>query len=438
MRYASKHARPQIGRAALVARFGERLAASLDFQTTARRLAELMTLYLADMCIVDVLDEDGRIGDIAVAASDPALASEFHQLRRRSPLNLAGDHPTARVLRRGRSELLPEMDRDMLTRFAQDRDHERFVRRVGYRSVIIAPLVARGHKLGAVSLLRFQGTDPFEYRELMAVDELARHASLALDNARLHSRLEGMARTLGSALLPERLPELPGLELIGRYHASGELNEVGGDFYDVFECGESGWALAIGDVCGKGPLAARTTALARYTLRTAAMQTPSPSGMLQTLNTAIRRQLDGREIATACVAAVRPGDGRARVTLALAGHPRPLLVRAGGEVTQVGKPGSLLGFGEQIDVFDTTIALRAGDTLLLYTDGITDAGKRGARIGEEGLEALVAGQAGAPLRPLLASIVDEALGRSGGRLRDDVALLALRVRPRGHAYADAE
>jgi serine phosphatase RsbU (regulator of sigma subunit) len=430
MAYASQHARPQIGRAALVAKFGERLAASLDLKTTTRRLADLMTLYLADMCVVDLLDEDGTICDIVVAASDPALAREFQQLLRRSPLNLAGDHPTARVLRRGRSELLPEMDRDMLTRFAQDHEHERFVLRVGYRSAIIVPLIARGRKVGAISVLRFGGADPFKYGELIAVDELARHAALAIDNARLHSRLQGMARTLGSALLPERLPELPGLELIGRYQASGELNEVGGDFYDVFECGRAEWALVIGDVCGKGPQAARTTALARYTLRTAAMQTPRPSEMLQTLHTALRRQLDGREIATACVATVRPGDGEAHITVSLAGHPRPLLARASGEVTQVGEPGSLLGFGEQIDVFDATVALRAGDTLLLYTDGITEAGKRGAHLGEDGLEALVASQAGAPLRPLIASIVDEALRRSDGRLRDDVALLALRVRPR--------
>jgi serine phosphatase RsbU (regulator of sigma subunit) len=415
-------------RAALLAQFGETLAESLDFRTAARRLAEFMTLHYADMCVVDVLEENGTIGHMAVVAADPALAAEFEQLRRQTPLNLSSDHPAARVLRRGMPELLPEMDGEMLTRFAQDHEQARFVGRVGYRSVIIVPLVARGRRLGALSLLRFDGAYAFRYQELRAVEELARHAALALDNARLHSELKRVASTLGSAFVPDRVPQPPGIEVVGHYQAAGELNEVGGDFYDVFERRGSEWSLVIGDVCGKGAQAARTTALARYTLRSAAMTADSPSQLLRTLHSVMRSQLGGHEICTACFAALTPGDGRARVTVALAGHPQPLLVRTDGCVTEVGQAGGLLGFGDEIDVAEETFELNPGDTLLLYTDGVTDAGAPRNRLGEDGLETLLRDHAKAPLGVLLPTVVNAALARSAGRLRDDLALLAVRVR----------
>jgi serine phosphatase RsbU (regulator of sigma subunit) len=428
MSRTSQQARPQLRRAALIARFGETLAESLDFRTATRRLAEFMTVHYADMCVVDILDDDGRIAHMSVVASDPAVAAEFEQLRRRTPLSLSSDHPAARVLRRGMSELLPEMDRDMLTRFAQDNDQAHFVQRVGYRSVIIVPLVARGRKLGAMTLLRFDGAHPFRYHELRAVEELTRQAALALDNARVHSELRRVASTLGSAFVPDRLPQPPGIEVLGQYLAAGELNEVGGDFYDVFERGGSEWSLVIGDVCGKGAQAARTTALARYTLRSAAMTTDGPSRMLRTLHDVMRSQPGGHEICTACFAALNPGDGRARVTLALAGHPQPLLVRTDGCVTEVGQAGGLLGFGDELDVADETFELNAGDTLLLYTDGVTDAGAPRNRLGEEGLATLLRDHAKAPLGVLLPLLVNAALTRSPGRLRDDMAVVAVRVR----------
>jgi serine phosphatase RsbU (regulator of sigma subunit) len=421
--------RPQMRRAALLARFGETLAESLDFRTATRRLAEFMTVHYADMCVVDILDDDGRIGHMAVVASDPALAAEFEQLRHRSPLNLASDHPAARVLRRGMAELLPEMDRDMLTRFAQDHEQALFVQRVGYRSVIIVPLVARGRQLGAMTLLRFDGAHPFRYHELRAVEDLTRQAALALDNARVHSELKRVASTLGSAFIPDLLQQPPGIEVLGQYLAAGELNEVGGDFYDVFERGGSSeWSLVIGDVCGKGAQAARTTALARYTLRSAALTADGPSRMLRTLHDVMRSQPGGHEICTACFAALRLADHRARITVALAGHPQPLLVRTDGCVTEVGRAGGLLGFGDEIDVTDETFELNAGDTLLLYTDGVTDAGAPRNRLGEDGLATLLRDNAKAPLAVLLPTVVNAALTRSPGRLRDDVAVVGVRVR----------
>ena len=435
MNHATDQAQPQLSTSALVARFAEALAGSLEPRATARRLAELMAVHVADMCVVDVLDEQGAVGHMAVAATDPAIAREFEALRRRSPLNLRGDHPAARVLRRGRAELLPEMDLEMLSRFAQDEDHASFVERIGYRSAIIVPLEARGRRLGAMSLLRFDGTRPFNYPDMVVVDQLGRHAALALDNARLHSKLRGVVSTLGSAFVPDRFEQPPGIEVLGRYQATGELNEVGGDFYDVFECGARGaassWAVVIGDVRGKGPEAARVTALARYALRSAATGAAGPAEMLRALNRTFLSQPGEPELCTVCLATLDIDGSRARVTVALAGHPRPLLARADGGVIEVGEHGGMLGASDEIRVAERSFDLEPGDTLLLYTDGVVDAGAPRSPFGEDGLMAVVRDTAAQPLGLMLSAIIGQALRHGEGELRDDIALLA--VRPRAAA-----
>ncbi len=112
----------------------------------------------------------------------------------------------------------------------------------------------------------------------------------AVDNTRLYRTRSAIAHTLQQSLLPPELPEIPGLETAALYRPAGEGNEVGGDFYDVFATGEGEWFAVMGDVCGKGAEAASVTALARYTIRAAAMRNRSPAGILRWLNAAMLRQ----------------------------------------------------------------------------------------------------------------------------------------------------
>jgi serine phosphatase RsbU (regulator of sigma subunit) len=185
--------------------------------------------------------------------------------------------------------------------------------------------------------------------------------------------------------------------------------------------------LLIGDVCGKGPRAAGVTALARHTLRAAAIGGQSPTEMLATLHQALMRQPPGADLCTVCLIALAREEHSARLTIALAGHPPPLLIRHGGEVEQVGHSGTVLGVVDPLRIEESEITLAAGETLLLYTDGVIEAGRPDRLLGEDGLLALCAAAPELPLKRFLEHIERTALERAQGRLRDDIALLALRV-----------
>ncbi len=238
-----------------------------------------------------------------------------------------------------------------------------------------------------------------------------------------------IAHTLQRALLPESLPEVPHAEIEARYCAAGELNEVGGDFYDVFEHGADSWMLVIGDVCGKGSRAAGVTALARHTLRAASMGGQSAAEMLETLHQALRRQPPGADQCTACLVMATPSAEQLRLTVTLAGHPPPVLIDAYGDARQIGRPGTLLGVLDPIDVAEHEDVLRAGETLLLYTDGIPEAGHSGEVLGERGLIELCRKAPQLTLAQLLEHIEHVALEHAEGSLRDDLALLGLRMCP---------
>ena len=562
----------------LLVEAGAALAGSLDPRTTMREVARLTVPQLADLCVIDLLDEQGAINEVAVVAADAEVAHELEALRARSPLDPHGEHPVAQVIRSGQPELLAEMAHSSLRTFAQDTSHAEFMIANHYRSAIVVPLQARGRTLGALSVLRLEPSKPLGQSErsygradLELAAELARRAALAIDNARLFSdlrrleqRLEAIlasvadaitvvdssgqtvfanqaaadllkasspseltsaepgtimprflvtdeqgneltlesmpgrrlfagerpepqlvrnvvratgeerwlmtraspvadpdtgellyvvnvfedvtaikraqlserllseergriAHILQRALLPESLAEIPGVETQTLYAAAGELNEVGGDFYDVFDYEEGRTMLVIGDVCGKGPRAAGVTALARHTLRAAAIGGRSPSEMLATLHQALLRQPPGADMCTVCLIVLTRAEREVRLTIALAGHPPPLLISSRGDVAQVGESGTILGVVDPLSISESELTLEAGETLLLYTDGVTEAGRPDRLLGEEGLLELCKAAPGLTPAKFLEHIEHAALERAQGRLRDDIALLAIRI-----------
>ena len=196
---------------------------------------------------------------------------------------------------------------------------------------------------------------------------------MAIDNARLYTERSRIAHTLQVKLLPERLPEIPGARVAARYRAAGELNEVGGDFYDVFQRSPAEWALVVGDVSGKGAEAAAVTALARYTLRAAALEDAPPSGALQRLNTAMLYD-DSSQFATVVLAYLSSGpDGGIDLRLALAGHPPPARAARRRRVETVGRYGTIVGL-RPTSTSRRRRPPRVRRGALLYTDGVTEAG----------------------------------------------------------------
>jgi integral membrane sensor domain MASE1 len=249
-------------------------------------------------------------------------------------------------------------------------------------------------------------------------------AVLTMQRRRAEDEMRRVAETLQAGLLPATLPKVPGIEAAARYRAGAPTQRVGGDFYDLFETGPSEWGFAIGDVCGKGPEAASLTALARYTLRTAAVGGRRPKEVLRLLNEAVLRQPGEQRFLTVIYGRLLPEDGGYRLVLANGGHPLPLMVRAGGEVTEVSEPGTLIGSFKRTHVAESEVRLSPGDTILLFTDGLVE-GRTAASADRSWLHGAVRAAAGLPAQELAESVEWGSLVRLR-EPRDDIALLVLR------------
>lgn len=241
-------------------------------------------------------------------------------------------------------------------------------------------------------------------------------------------RARVLAETLQASLIPPQTPRIPGLDVGAAYRPAGSGAEVGGDFYDIFQVGPNEWAIAIGDVVGKGALAATVTALVRYTVRAAAVQVREPSLILALLNNAMRRQ-HPEAFCTISYTRALLADGVVRMTLASGGHPLPILV-SGGTTSEVGQWGTLIGVVPGPELDDKTITLAPGDMLTYFTDGVTE-GRRGAELfGESRLMQLLAAHRHSAARLVAESVVAEVVAFQEGFPRDDIAVVTLKV-PQG-------
>jgi sigma-B regulation protein RsbU (phosphoserine phosphatase) len=240
-------------------------------------------------------------------------------------------------------------------------------------------------------------------------------------------RATALARTLQQTLIPPHLPEIDGLEVGARYRPAGDGSEVGGDFYDIFQAGDDDWVVAIGDVCGKGAEAAVVTALARYTLRAAAVQDASPARALTLLNDALRRADVSRRFCTAAILRFTRLDGRWHVCSCAAGHALPLHVDPAGTVTTIGRPGTLLGVLDEVHLEESCITLEPGDTVVAFTDGVTEGrAQSGEFFGDARLTELLQARPGTA-EQVAASALAAVLEFQKGVARDDIAIVALRV-----------
>jgi serine phosphatase RsbU (regulator of sigma subunit) len=243
-------------------------------------------------------------------------------------------------------------------------------------------------------------------------------------------RHRSISRTLQEGLSPPRAPQVPGLEVAVRFRALGEASEIGGDFYDLFQTGERRWAVLIGDVSGKGVEAAATAALARHTVRATAQHNDDPEHVLPMLNQAVGRQLSPSRFCTAVYATVELGELWVRMRIASAGHPPPLLLRSHGGTEEVGRRGPLLAGFEDARYGAEPLHLAAGDSLILYTDGVIEAGQReeGGRGGLDParLGGMLGACVGVDAERVAQRIEDAVVEAEAGNPRDDAAIVVLR------------
>ncbi|HEX8066135.1 MAG TPA: SpoIIE family protein phosphatase [Thermoleophilaceae bacterium] len=411
-----------------LAQVGALLGASLDYEATLDAVVSLAVPAIADWCAVDLVSDDGSIRRVAAAHTDPTKAELARELGRRWPSRIEDEGGFGKVIRTGEVEHFAEIPPEALEAIARTPEHLAIVRDLGLRSSVIVPLTTgHGRILGGLALVTAESGRLFEEVDVTLATELARRCAVAIENARLYRERDWIARTLQQSLLPPDLPEIPGVTLEARFRPAGEGIEMGGDFYDAFALDERTWVVTIGDVCGKGPDAAALTARVRYTLRAVTMHERRPGRVLELVNQAILRDGSEDRFCSAAFATIERRPHGVHVEMASAGHPLPVLLRADHSVETVGASGQLLGLWPEIDAPDVAFDLEPDESLVLYTDGVTDALAPVRILDAEDLAGLVSGCAGLAAAGIAERVVGAVVDALPGEPRDDIALLVIQT-----------
>ncbi len=401
---------------------------SLDPRQTMRAIAHVAVPTLAELCVIDLLREDGSVGDTMAVAQPENVVELLEAQRAKYPLDLDGEHPVARAIRSREPVVAHDLsDARTLEQIAPAPELRELMVSLDYRSAIAIPLIARGRLLGALSFFYVGNSRRHDSSEELALmRDLADRAAMALDNSNMYVARTHLARTLQRSLLPDRLPVIESVALSSAYHPVGEGNEVGGDFYDVFTTPLGCW-LVVGDVCGKGPEAAAVTSLVRHSIRAFAFVRRSPAQVLGAVNEVMLGHALAKRFATVVVACLDLTSTPSRAVVAGAGHPPPVLLTANGSAHCPEVQGTMLGVRPGSNAHDRELELESGSTLVLYTDGLLDAGAPRRGLTPSQLCGLLAGHAGAAPQLIVQQLERLALSSGAGRLRDDVAIVAARV-----------
>ena len=407
-----------------------------SLEDTFDAICEILVPELADFCMIDVFADGGvRREAVRVApGADPEIEQWLAQRRPSIPDRMVDGGDESSSLEPQFYERISEAD---LKELAHDGEDLELLRHLGPRSAITVALNARGRVTGALTLGVAWSGRRYRRDDAHFAWILSGRVALALDNGGLFADLERSERarvkiadTLQRGLLPPPLPHIPGWSVAAMYQPAGAENEVGGDFYDAFRV-PGGWMLAIGDVTGRGAQAASITAVARYTLRTAAALTADPVLAVATLNRALLSRGDSALCSLVALALSEDPDQPLR--LAVAGHPPPLRIDGESVLEETGA-GPVLGAFPDGNWEIVQCDLELGQQLVIVTDGITEAEGGGERFGEKRLRAELRG-AGDPT--LVMRRLETALNSfTDGRHDDDVAILAL-TRNSGEAPAGA-
>jgi serine phosphatase RsbU (regulator of sigma subunit)/PAS domain-containing protein len=397
--------------------------ATFSEAVTLRRCARLLAGELAAWVIVDVERRQRLRRQVVIGPAE----REYAGLARR----VAAVHPRRASLPRqvhesGRAALLArEPD---VTVLGTGKDGVPLLTLLGGTSLLSVPLSDGERNYGVLTLVRGSGEQPFEIADLALVEELGAQLGLAIRVDRMFRRRSEIADSLQASLLPNELPALPGLEFAAAYVAATDPEgiEVGGDFYDAYRS-PGGWGIAIGDVCGKGEEAAAVTAAARHAIRVLAHWNPDPADVLSRANEVLLSEAFESRFVTACAGYLQRHGDRLRIKVASAGHPGQLILRAGGTVQSLRGGGMPLGIFPAAEIGTEDVELGAGDALVMFTDGVTEARNPDLEYFEDRLPVELARLAGQTATEIVAAVQALVLEFSQNELRDDVTMLVLRV-----------
>ncbi|MGB6986803.1 MAG: SpoIIE family protein phosphatase [Candidatus Aquilonibacter sp.] len=406
-------------RLTLLVRAGDIFHQSLDVAETLNNVARLAVESFAEFCIFDLLDErSDRLFVTAAAHRDPRREETLAGVGNVLYIEEWGVHPVVRVTRTGEPFFLPHIDEQSLIQHAASRQHELFMRRLGYRSKIVVPVVAQARIFGALTFVRTKEGNEFDERDLAFAIELGRRAGLAVGNAKQYHREQYVAETLQRSLLPQRLPLRDGLELTAHYRPGSTEADIGGDWYDAFENASGEIVVSIGDVTGKGVDAARVMVLMRQAIRVAALDLGDPRRIADVCNRLLLSEGEER-LASAFIGVIDPDTHVLRYVSA--GHAPPLLRLANKEVLRLKAPSAPLGafWGVDFELHEQSCPDRS--MLVLYTDGVLEA-SRDVVAGEKMLEAVLASDAVLHAANS-AEFIERAIAHQAPR--DDIAILVV-------------
>lgn len=296
----------------------------------------------------------------------------------------------------------------------------------GMRSLVAVPLLARGRSIGVLTVFSTAG-GAFSDEDMGLLHTFASQAALAIDTAKLYGKEHLVASVLQASILPQTLPDFDEIETSSVYLPAGVEADIGGDYYDLFRGPDGSIFMVMGDVCGKGVVAATKTSMIKYSVRGLVAAGLGPARVLSEVNAAVSGTGDTSDIVTLWIGAYNADEGVLRY--ANGGHPPALLKQGDGTIVRLPPTGALLGAmaGAQYD--EERIPVCGGDVLLLYTDGVTEA-RRGNKFFGEGRvrQSLRRGKDTDGVTQELLSSLDRFVP---GAIRDDAAVLAVRARSKG-------
>ena len=389
---------------------------------TLQRCARLLAGDIASWVIVDMERADRLRRQFVIGPQDQESQELARKVRVLDPP--PGSAP-GQVHSAGTSVVLAHADDADLLGLAPDGTP--LLMLLGVTSLLSVPITDGVTNYGALTLARTASEGRFELADLGLAEELGRHLGVAIRVDRMFRHRSEVAEALQSSLLPASLPEVPGLDLAPAYQPASEGLEVSGDFYDVFPV-EGGWAITVGDVCGKGQEAAAMTAAARHAIRVLAHWNPDPVDVLARVNEVILAGDYEDRFVTAKLAYLRWDGGRLHVTLASAGHPGPALVRPDGRVDMLNGGGLPLGLVPDADPQAEELELGEDDLLFFYSDGVTDARSPDMRYFEDSLADELAGLAGRSATETARVVQNLVVSFSQDDMRDDMTILVAKVK----------
>lgn len=393
------------------------LAAATSYEETLGELARVALPTLGDLCLIDLIDDEGALRRMVAYHHDPQCDATVKELLEGYPPLLDGPHPSARAIVTKTSQWSNEMSDEFLRATTRNERHFELAKQLEFTSYIAVPLVVESETLGAVILVSTGSGRLLDREDVALAETLARQVAIVVRKARSYQRERDTSEVLQSRLLPRELPVVRGARFGVAYLPRMAGIEACGDFYDVVDISDDIVWLMVGDVAGHDRQAAAQMGHLRVAARLLSGQVRRPATMVRWLRRSWERiEMDRMATAVFCKVDVKSGD----IDIASAGHPAPVIVRPGEAAFLPVRPSPPLG-GPRSRTYEWHGKLAYNEALLLYTDGVLQDRDRRLSV-DEAMEQLISVVSACPPDPdELCRRVQTALGSDRS---DDVALLS--------------